>query len=85
MFYTCEKLTQLDVSFFKTSNVKNFNQMFQFCTNLKFLNLSNFDTNINETMKNMFDGCVNLTVAIDYNNVILKDSIPDYVNKTEKK
>ena len=86
MFYTCEKLTQLNVSFFKTSNVKNFNQMFQFCTNLKFLDLSNFDThNSNETMKNMFDGCVNLTVAIDYNNVILKDSIPDYVNKTEKK
>ena len=86
MFYTCEKLTQLDVSFFKTSNVKNFNQMFQSCVSLTYLDLTNFDTsNSDEATNNMFKECEKLTVAIDYKNEELIKIIPDYVNKEEKK
>ena len=91
MFYTCEKLTQLDVSSFKTSNATNFNQMFQLCSSLTYLDLTNFDTsNSIEKMDDIFFGCSNLIVAIDYSNEKSKkllDYIPSYVridNKTKE-
>ena len=54
MFYSCERLTSLDVSNFNTQNVTDMSYMFSWCAGLNSLNLSNFDTQSVEYMNNMF-------------------------------
>ena len=54
MFYSCERLTSLDVSNFNTQNVTDMSYMFSWCAGLNSLNLSNFDTQNVEYMNNMF-------------------------------
>ena len=44
MFYSCYKLTTLDLSNFDTSNVEDMTAMFFYCSSLTELNVSNFDT-----------------------------------------
>ncbi|WP_242832014.1 BspA family leucine-rich repeat surface protein [Butyrivibrio sp. VCD2006] len=44
MFKECEKLKDLDLHSFNTSNVNDFSMMFYRCYLLKSLNLRNFDT-----------------------------------------
>lgn len=61
MFYSCHKLTKLDLSNFDTSNVTDMSHMFFYCTNLTELDLSNFDTSNVTDMDSMFNSCHNLT------------------------
>ena len=61
MFYSCYKLTKLDLSNFDTSNVEVMTAMFYYCSSLTELNVSNFDTSEVEDMDAMFANCGNLT------------------------
>ena len=54
MFYSCERLTSLDVSNFNTQNVTDMSYMFSWCEGLNSLDLSKFDTQNVEYMNNMF-------------------------------
>ena len=54
MFYSCERLTSLDVSNFNTQNVTDMRYMFSWCEGLNSLDLSKFDTQNVEYMNNMF-------------------------------
>ena len=57
MFYDCIRLTNLDVSGFKTDNVTGMYHMFYNCSGLTSLDLSSFNTSKVETMNAMFQGC----------------------------
>ena len=61
MFYECSDITEIDLSNFNTSNVKNMQNMFHECSSLTSLNLSNFDTSKVKDMSRMFQGCSSLT------------------------
>lgn len=61
MFYNCNKLTDLDLSKFDTSQVTNMNDMFNSCGSLTSLDVSNFDTSKVTITYNMFYGCRSLT------------------------
>ena len=77
MFFRCEKLTELDLSGFDTSSVKNMDNMFFKCKSLTELDLSSFDTSSVEDMGNMFQSCDNLTtiyVSEKWNAVGAADS-----------
>jgi surface protein len=54
MFYSCERLTSLDVSNFNTQNVTDMSYMFCWCEGLNSLDLSKFDTQNVEYMNYMF-------------------------------
>ena len=54
MFYSCERLTSLDVSNFNTQNVTDMSYMFSWCAGLNSLDLSKFDTQNVEYMNYMF-------------------------------
>ena len=60
MFEGCSRLTSLDLSNFKTKNVKNMSVMFDGCQNLTSLNLSNFKTENVQNMSYMFYECNSL-------------------------
>ena len=60
MFGGCNKLEELDLSKWKTSNVTNMSAMFSACTKLKKLYLGNWDTSKVTNMTAMFSGCINL-------------------------
>ena len=61
MFYTCEALTNLDLSSFNTSSVTNMEQMFNWCKALTNLDLSSFNTSSVTNMQYMFANCKALT------------------------
>jgi surface protein len=61
MFFSCTKLTSLDVSNWNTNKVTNMQSMFNNCNNLTSLDVSNFDTSNVESMYQMFQDCSNLT------------------------
>ena len=61
MFYNCNKLTELDISNWNTSNVTNMQSMFKGCTNLTSLNVNNLDTSKTTSMLSMFRDCQSLT------------------------
>ena len=61
MFYSCQKLTSLDVSKFNTDKVKNMSSMFQNCSGLTSLDLSSFNTAEVENMSCMFSNCSGLS------------------------
>ena len=61
LFYTCENITEIDLSNFDSSQVTNTYRMFAACINLISLNLSNFNTaNVNNA-EAMFRNCSLLT------------------------
>lgn len=60
MFQGCEKLEEIDLSGFDTSDVVDMTAMFYECKNLDELDVSGFDTAKVESMKNMFTSCQNL-------------------------
>ena len=60
MFQGCEKLEEIDLSGFNTSNVVDMTAMFYDCKHLYDLDLSGFDTSRVKSMKNMFTSCHNL-------------------------
>ena len=61
MFFSCDKLKNLNVSHFNTTNVETMFAMFADCQSLKSLDLSNFNTSKVTNMSEMFRGCNSLT------------------------
>ena len=61
MFFYCEKLKNLNVSHFNTTNVETMFAMFADCQSLKSLDLSNFNTSKVTNMSEMFRDCNSLT------------------------
>ena len=61
MFYGCKTLTQLDLSGWNTSNVKNMSSMFYNCSSLQTLDLSCWNTSKLKYMSSMFFECNSLT------------------------
>ncbi|PWJ14773.1 BspA family leucine-rich repeat surface protein [Ruminococcus flavefaciens] len=61
MFYSCEQLTELNISGFDTSLVIDMSSMFQYCSKLTSLDVSSFSTNNVTTMEWMFNSCRLLT------------------------
>ena len=55
----------LDLSNFKSTNVKDINCMFNSCYNLKYLNMENFDYSKITSYNNMFDGCQNSLIYLN--------------------
>ena len=55
-----DNVKTLDLSGWKTSNVKNMSHIFYNCINLESLDLSGWDTSNVEDMNGMFWGCMNL-------------------------
>lgn len=78
MFYYCENLTSLDLSWCDTSNITNMRDMFEGCSKLTKLNISSFNTSKVTDMSNMFNGTkvksldlssFNTSNVIDMNNM----------------
>ena len=64
MFSSCQSLTDLNLSSFDTSNVKNMLQMFYDCNNLQTLNISSFNTQNVTNMNKMWYNCKSI-VTLD--------------------
>ncbi len=64
---TENKLMELDVSGFDTSNVTDMSEMFCGCSHLTELDVHNFDTSNVTNMGSMFEDCTNLT-QLDLSN-----------------
>ena len=61
MFQGCHGIRAIIFgSSWKTENVEDMSQMFEFCELLTSLEISNFDTSSVKTMKAMFQGCIAL-------------------------
>ena len=61
MFFICEKIIEIDLSHFDTSQVKDMSFMFCACYSLSSLNLSNFNTSQEKYMSYMFFLCSSLS------------------------
>ena len=61
MFKDCSALTNLDLSGWHTSDVRQMDYMFSGCSNLVTLNLGGWDTSRAEQMDGMFENCSALT------------------------
>ena len=64
MFYDCNKLVNLNMSSFDTSNVTNMNKMWYNCRSLTRLDLSNFDTSKVTGMNYSFYACHGMNTLI---------------------
>ncbi len=60
LFYNCLQLIEIDLSNFKTQNVKSMKCLFSTCRQLKKINLKNINTNKVIDMKDMFSNCNDL-------------------------
>ena len=60
LFYNCAQLIDIDLSNFKTQNVKSMKYCFSTCRKLKKINLKNINTNEVTDMKDMFSFCNDL-------------------------
>ena len=60
MFFGCESLKKINISNFKTGEVKNMKKMFCECESLNKLDLSNFITDKVDDMTSMFKSCSSL-------------------------
>ena len=60
MFKNCYNITEIDLSNFDISKVKDISKMFFNCTSLASLNLSNFKTSLVKDMSYMFYACQSL-------------------------
>ncbi|MBO0456638.1 BspA family leucine-rich repeat surface protein [Enterococcus hulanensis] len=61
MFANCIRLTNVNMSQFKTDIVTNMTEMFLNCTSLPSLDLSTFKTDYVTSMSRMFEGCKSIT------------------------
>ena len=62
MFNGCEKIVEIDLSKFETSNIKTMNAMFQGCKSLISLSLPNIDTSNVTIIAGMFSSCNSLII-----------------------
>ncbi len=60
LFYSCEKIKEIDLSGFDTSDVTTMYRLFRECKALETLDVSLFNTNNVTNMGYMFSGCRNL-------------------------
>ena len=60
LFYDCNKITEIDLSFFNSENVTSMEGMFSYCKSLLKINLSSFCTKNVTKMNSMFYNCENL-------------------------
>ena len=67
LFYGCKSLTQLDVSNWDVSNVKDMTAMFSGCKSLTQLDVSNWDVSNVNIMRNIFYQCSSLQ-SLDLTN-----------------
>ena len=59
IFHGCPNIIEIDISIFKTPQVKYLGNMFGECSSLTSINFANFDSNSAEDMGAMFFGCKN--------------------------
>lgn len=57
MFYNCQSLKSLDLSYFDTSKVTVMSWLARYCTSLETIDLSSFDTSNVTVMNSMFENC----------------------------
>ena len=74
MFKMCNKIIEMDLTHFDTSQVTTMKDMFYNCNNLKYINISNIDTSKVESMGNMFRGCRSL-ISIDLSSLNTSNNI----------
>ena len=67
MFYSCSKLTTIDVSNWNVSSVNTIRNMFCGCTSLTTIDVSNWDTGSVTDMAGAFQNCTSLA-TIDVSN-----------------
>ena len=67
MFRFCDKIIEIDLSFFDSSNITSMAAMFYGCSSLTFLNITNFDTSKVTDMMEMFAECFSL-ISLDLSN-----------------
>ena len=68
MFKNCTGITNLDLTYFNTSNVgKSMQDLFLGCTALEIANINNFDVNKVETINSLFNSC-SLLRSVDMSN-----------------
>ena len=75
MFYECSSLASIDLSNFKSDNIKNINGMFYECSSLTFLNLYNLKTDNVTDMSYIFYECSSLKFLNLYN--LKTDNVTD--------
>ena len=80
LFYHCNSLTSLDLSYFDISKVTNTWEMFSNCISLYSLNLANFNTSQVVEMLKMFSNCTKL-IYINLENAELKKLKSSDLNK----
>ena len=78
IFQNCESLISINLTTFKTPEVKIMWDMFKNCKSLSSLDLSNFDTSKVTDMESMFEGCERL---ISLSLVNFETSNVRYMNK----
>ena len=64
MFYDCNKIVNLNISSFDTSNVTNMSKMWYNCKSISVLDLSGFNTSKVTTMDYAFYACHGMTTLI---------------------
>ena len=79
MFFSCYKITEINLSSFNTINVTDMNGMFDSCKNLTELNLSSFQ--INKVIWDLFYNCTKIK-KIFINKINIKN-IKNSVNGSE--
>ena len=67
MFQSCDKIIDIDLSHFNTSQVSSMNKMFYGCSELISLNLSNLETSQVNDMGYMFYNCYKINI-LDLSN-----------------
>ncbi len=72
MFFGCNNLEKLDVSYLNTNNSKSFEGMFHECSKIKEINVSKFKTTNCENISFMFYHCSSLE-SIDMLNWDMKN------------
>ena len=68
IFKGCSNITEIDLSYFDTSYIKDMSEMFNGCSSLKSINLTNTNTFNVKYMNNMFSGCSSLK-SLDLTNI----------------
>ena len=60
LFYKCSSLKSINLSSFKTTNIKSMISMFEYCHSLDSINLVSYNTSNVKNMSYMFKGCSSL-------------------------
>ena len=77
MFYGCESLTNLNLSYFKTPNVENIGGIFGKCTKLQTVDIRNFETNKLVVISNLLNE-VSQSGTIYYNSKKFNSTLLEY-------